>query len=309
MTINRPRPALSIVLFLVVGTILPRHSALAERPSPFDLRAYGARQTARLLSEEPSSAEEDPDNSNVFDDLWYAGKTTVIDAGYIYSSPARLNKSSGLKLAGFLAVGGLLYAYDQEIYDFFKRNENGSLLKPIRKFGDEVEFIGDGSTMPKYYLGGLVLGYLTGFDRLTHLTADLVESYYIAGVVKNVSNKLSGRARPAAGKGPYFFEFNEGTSFPSGHASNIMQTASILSHHVDFVPFTVAAYTVAVSVFTQRITGDGHWPSDVYVGAAYGWLIAEEIFERNRNRRLTGQPILSADSSSHTVGLLLTFRL
>lgn len=279
-------------------------------PSPFDLRAHGARQASRLLANPgPTNPAPPAQDRNVFGDFWYAARTTVTDAGYIYSSPARLDKGSALKLGAFLGLGGLIYAFDQEIFDAVKRNQDGTILKPLRQLGDEVEFIGDGSTMPKYYIGGLLVGYVSGWDRLTWLTADLVETYYIAGLVKNVSNKLTGRARPAAGKGPYFFELNEGTSFPSGHSSNIMQTASILSHHVDFLPFTIAAYTVAGSVFVQRLTGDGHWPSDVYVGAVYGWLIAEEIVKRNRNRRLTGQPIISVDDDSHTLGFMLTLGL
>lgn len=308
MISSRLPTLINLSVFLAAGILLLASPIRAELLQ-FDMRAYGARQATRLLDQSPDSTASPANHRNLFGDLWYAGKTTVVDAGYIYSSPARLDRTSALKLGGFLAVGGLIYAYDQEIFDFFKRNEDGTILKPMRKFGDEVEFLGDGSTMPKYYLGGLVLGYLSGWDRLAFLTADLVETYYIAGLVKNATNTVTGRQRPAAGKGPYFYEFNEGTSFPSGHASNIMQTASIFSHHIDFWPFTVAAYSVASTVFVQRLTEDGHWPSDVYVGAAYGWLIAEEIFKRNSNRRVTGRPIITSDSESQTFGLLITFKL
>ncbi len=239
-------------------------------------------------------------------DLANAGKYLARDMGHFYSAPARINKTSALWLGGILAVGGLMYAYDQEIYDELARNEDHGLAKPLIEVGEAIETIGYGGTNTKMYTVALLAGYLSGWDKLEAIAIDLFESYIIAGTMKNVANFSMGRARPNEFRGPYYFKHNQGTSLPSGHAANVIQMARILDRHINYWPFSVVAYTACGTVAVQRVSSGSHWASDVYIALIYGWLVADGVVERNERRRLLITPGAVGDGT--TAGLNLTWR-
>lgn len=257
------------------------------------------------LKDSTARQERPPRNYNLWTDSKNAVRHFVSDAARVYSSPIRINKKSALLLGGIIAVGGVMYIYDQEIYDAFQRSKNDPLYKPIRKLGENFEPLGYMGASNKYLMGGLAVSYLIKWDKGVRLCSDVLESHFIAGGVKNIANKVVGRYRPHEGKGPRYFTLNGGTSFPSGHASNIIQMASIFSYHVDFWPFTVAAYTVAGTVSLERITSDGHWPSDVYFAVVYGYFVSKEILRLNEKRRLRITP--TASDRGESLGLLISF--
>ena len=243
----------------------------------------------------------------IFGDMAYAGRAFVEDAAHIFSSPARIDTRSALWFGGILAVGGVIYAYDQEIYDAFRRSRDDGLFRDIRKLGESFEKYGDGGMMAKYYVGALGAAYIIGWDPLLYATADMAESYYIAGGIKNATNLFMGRGRPHEGEGPYYFRFNEGTSLPSGHMANLIQMANISAHHINFLPYTIAAYTITGAVGIQRVTSDNHWPSDVYFAAIYGWLVSETLVERNEARRRV-KVVPTAAANGEGLGLVLLYR-
>ncbi len=224
-------------------------------------------------------------------DVGYAAKTIVIDMGYVYSAPVRITPRSALWTGGILAVGGLIYAYDQEIYDAMKDVEFDSWYRPVREVGEAFEPFGYMGFANKYYIGAFVLGYVTGIEPMVYISADILESYVVAGGLKNAATIAVGRRRPHEKLGPRSFKFNVGTSFPSGHASSIVQLAAVMSHHVDYLPFQAVMYGIAGAVCLQRVTSDNHWASDVYFGAVYGWLITRELLRRNSARRLRVVPV------------------
>ncbi|HYM81178.1 MAG TPA: phosphatase PAP2 family protein, partial [Candidatus Limnocylindria bacterium] len=76
-----------------------------------------------------------------------------------------------------------------------------------------------------------------------------------------------------------------GTSFPSGHASVIFELATIASHHARSRPVSILAYTLATTVALQRVEARTHWPSDVFIAAATGHIIAKTITRRHDERR------------------------
>lgn len=223
-------------------------------------------------------------------DLINAGNTTISDAAHIYSAPARITPRSALWLGGLLAAGGLIYAYDQEIYDTLKRNEFEQPYKPIREAGEFFEPVGFQGFTNQFIIGGFLVGYFTGFDPVVEATGDMLECLLVSAPAKNLTMIAVGREGPSQEKGPREFEFNEGRSFPSGHSLTIVQLASVLSHHVDSKPFSALVYTVAGTVLLQRITSESHWPSDVFAGATLGWFHSHAILNRASGRRLQVLP-------------------
>lgn len=231
-------------------------------------------------------------------DLGNMGKIYLSDSWHIYSSPARIGRRDTYWLAAFTAATGILYAYDQDIYNGLKRNQDDKLYKPFRKIGKTFEPIGMMGTTNKYYVGALATGYIFRIRPLMEISAQILESHFIAGGVKNVANILVGRSRPHEGKGPRNFEFNNGTSFPSGHASSIFQVATVLSHHLKFRPATLALYGLATTVAFQRVTSDSHWPSDVFIAAIYGMAVSRAVISLHENRKakLITAPLIKGEA-------------
>lgn len=307
---------LSALLFLVCSLIVMASDAFPQsghRQFKLKKGSLTAYTQAPLILQIQSADEADSADSraerqrskHLFKDFGYAVVTSVKDAAYIYSSPARINSSSALWLAGIASAGTVIFIYDQEIYDFIRDHREDDLLKPFVSIGEELGTIGMGGTTAKYFLGSAVLGYLLDIDPLMYIGIDLVESYYIAGLLKNAVNLFAGRRRPHEGMGARYFEFNGGTSMPSGHTANVFQMANIFSRHIKFWPFTVVAYTIAGSIGIERVASEAHWPSDVYVAAIYGWVISDVLMDRNQARRLDIEPFL--DPSTATLGINLNY--
>ena len=104
------------------------------------------------------------------------------------------------------------------------------------------------------------------------------------GVVE-VSKIIFRRERPldnnAAGD---FFAPNIGAngSFPSSHSMLAWTLAGVVADEYPSKWVKVGAYSIASSVSLTRVLGQEHFPSDVLVGAAAGWLIGHYIVEKHQ---------------------------
>jgi membrane-associated phospholipid phosphatase len=100
-----------------------------------------------------------------------------------------------------------------------------------------------------------------------------------------VMKAIARRARPTEFPvtGPYndtFFHSNasflgKGTSFPSGHALMAFSVATVFARRYRehrWVPYL--AYAAASAIAFSRVTTGAHFPSDVFVGSALGFVIA-----------------------------------
>jgi membrane-associated phospholipid phosphatase len=100
-----------------------------------------------------------------------------------------------------------------------------------------------------------------------------------------VMKAIARRARPTEFPvtGPYndtFFHsnasfFGKGTSFPSGHALMAFSVATVFARRYRehrWVPYL--AYAAASAIAFARVTTGAHFPSDVFVGSALGFVIA-----------------------------------
>jgi membrane-associated phospholipid phosphatase len=100
-------------------------------------------------------------------------------------------------------------------------------------------------------------------------------------VMKAIARRQRPTELPVAG--PYidtFFHSNgsvlgKGTSFPSGHAMMAFSVATVFARRYRehrWVPHV--AYAAASAIAFARVTTGSHFPSDVFVGSALGFVIA-----------------------------------
>ncbi|MBL0060827.1 MAG: phosphatase PAP2 family protein [bacterium] len=162
--------------------------------------------------------------------------------------------------------------------------------------------------MNKYFLGTAVVSYLVGFEWLSRMSSEILESYLIAGPPKVIVNKVSGRPRPIEGYNSNHWDlFEPGQSFFSGHSSHAFQIARIMDEHIHFVPIDVLLYLGAASVAIQRVDSRWHWASDVWVGGAYGFAVADALAGRHRMKWMTVRPFSGRQDGAS--GLWLSFLL
>ena len=240
------------------------------------------------------------------------------DAWATVSWPGQMDRNDVWKFGGTLAVGGALFAMDQEISDWVHRNDGAEFLRQLRETGEFVEPMGlMGKTNP-YWVAGMTLAWATRQARMERIFQELLFSHWIAGAVRNAGEFVLGRRRPDEGitgaygsfepYGPREFNPGDGTSLPSGHASTVVQVAAVLAHHIDRWPATVALYTLAGTVAYQRVQSDKHWASDVWIGSAVGWGVAQIVIRRHEpGRAVSGVSVIpSIDPATGGVGVRVT---
>jgi hypothetical protein len=95
------------------------------------------------------------------------------------------------------------------------------------------------------------------------------------------------RPLPVGGQGKFFTDISNG-SFPSMHSTLAWSAASVLAHEYPGTLTQLLAYSAAATVSISRVTGRQHFPSDVVVGGAAGWLIGRQSYRAHHDQELDG---------------------
>jgi membrane-associated phospholipid phosphatase len=109
----------------------------------------------------------------------------------------------------------------------------------------------------------------------------MVDSLAVNEVLKVVSLRERPAVDDARGR---FFQTSVGlnSSFPSNHCVVAWSSAAVLATEYNGVLTQIAAYGLATGVSAARVVGRQHFPSDVLVGSAVGWMIGRYVVHRHR---------------------------
>jgi hypothetical protein len=82
-----------------------------------------------------------------------------------------------------------------------------------------------------------------------------------------------------------FFQSSVGwdSSFPSSHSMVAWSSAAVLAEEYPSRLNQIAVYSVATGVSLTRVLGQQHFPSDVLVGSAFGWMIGHYVHKRHHH--------------------------
>ncbi len=80
-----------------------------------------------------------------------------------------------------------------------------------------------------------------------------------------------------------FFQTSVGidSSFPSSHSVLAWSTASVIASEYPHFWTEALVYTAAGGVSISRVLGQQHFPSDVLVGSAAGWLVGRYVYHHH----------------------------
>jgi membrane-associated phospholipid phosphatase len=157
-----------------------------------------------------------------------------------------------------------------------------------------------------YTIGLVELYGLVFNDKKARVTALLASQSFITSSVWTWVGKLTaGRERPSAAYGNsrkpsgewhglfqsfQYIKENEtipGSSydaFPSGHTATVFSIATVYAKMYNGnLSVPIVAYSIASLVGLSRLTEQTHWMSDVFVGAALGYLCGSQVVSNYRN--------------------------
>jgi hypothetical protein len=210
-------------------------------------------------------------------------RNLAADQKAIWTSPfkARIEDLNWLVPAAGVTAG--LINADAELSS--RLSGTGTLSKHSSTISNAGVLIAVGGTGSLYFLGRL---RSDDHEQETGIVAG--EAALNSVVVVETLKLLTRRQRPAEGSGQG--KFGSGTasnsSFPSIHATLAWSAASVLSHEYPGVLTQTLAYGLATGVSVARVTGKDHFPSDVVVGSALGWLIGRQAYAAHHNPELPG---------------------
>jgi membrane-associated phospholipid phosphatase len=104
----------------------------------------------------------------------------------------------------------------------------------------------------------------------------LADGLLVGGGLKVITQ----RARPADGHERSEF-FDGGSSFPSGHSTQVWAVATVIaSEYHDRRSVQIAAFATATAVSVARFTEGKHYLSDVIAGSALGYGIGKYVYHK-----------------------------
>lgn len=207
-------------------------------------------------------------------------KNLVADQKAIWTSPAHLHWADASWLFPLAAATGGFLASDRAVPPALTTDQKKlNRYVSISNYG-LYSMIGAG--------GGMYIWSKLSHDDHQRETGVLAGEAAIDAVAVDTSLKyVFGRSRPYQDQGLGNF-FQHGTSFPSDHSAITWSIASVIAHEYPGTLTQVAVYGLATAVSASRVIGKQHFPSDVLVGAAMGWLIGRQVYRAHHDPELGG---------------------
>jgi hypothetical protein len=199
------------------------------------------------------------------------------DQAAIWSSPVRVREHNFPVLIPLVLATALALTVDHQVMSSSKL-QNASLNS-------------EANTASNGLLGAFVIAPVAiyGIGRLHH-DDHATETGILAGeamvnslVVDEVLKAATMRERPtldnAEGK---FFQTSVGlnSSFPSTHSIIAWSSATVIAEEYPGPLTQLTAYGLATGVSLTRVLAKQHFPSDVLVGSAVGWLVGRYVFHK-----------------------------
>jgi membrane-associated phospholipid phosphatase len=195
------------------------------------------------------------------------------DQGAIWTSPWHLQRNDTIWALPALATTGAFLASDS----WFSKQVPAGEITRSRSLSNYGAFSLAGAA------GGMFLfGKITNNDHAAETGFLASEAAVNAAAVDFALKSILQRQRPYQGNGAGHF-FAGGSSFPSEHTAVSWAVAGVIAHEYPGTLTKLVSYGLASAVTVARVTGKEHFPSDVVVGSALGYFIAQQVYRRRRD--------------------------
>jgi hypothetical protein len=200
------------------------------------------------------------------------------DQGAIWTSPARIRTHDLEWLVPLGIATGAAIATDHKTMTQVVSYDPG--FNQANVTASNV-LIGGFISTPFFLYG---FGHLEKNEHAQEAGILTVEAMLDGLVVEQGLKLMTWRERPTVDNANgHFFQSGVGidSSFPSSHSLIAWSAASAIATEYHSPWIRLAVYSAATGVSLTRVMGREHFPSDVLVGAATGWLIGHYVVHRH----------------------------
>jgi membrane-associated phospholipid phosphatase len=272
------RGAAAIALALLCAG--PRHAS-----------ASGAPEAAPAAEAEGAEAVTPPADRLV-EAHPYGWRQVGLDARYLWTRPAHLDRVGVTKVALTAGTVGLLYLYREEIRRWVQeRSDPGK-----SEFLDKVSIMGNEAFAPSLALLAYGASFATENPREKETAVLLLESAGHTALLTGIGQSALSTQRPFDGEDiDYFARRGHGIS---GHASVAACVVPILSRQYLVVEASDsgaekfwkvgaagALYAGAFLTGYQRLDSDEHWAPEVFLGLVTGFSVGQILSDSHEASR------------------------
>ncbi len=269
------------ICFLATSALAFGQSTISDVPSNVEGRsAQPSKQQTGPANGPAHDVPDTPSPDETQNKLVTLPRAIFHDQIGLWTSPWKVRYSDATWLVPLGGLTAALFVTDSDFSRHLSANPNTqTTYRHISEYGAYSMAGGAAGT----YLLGLVThnehqresGFLSGEAAMDSLIA--VEALKL----------VTGRQRPIQDSGDGQF-WKGGASFPSEHAAAAWSIAGIMAHEYPSPFMKFLAYGMASTVSVSRIGAKQHFPSDVLVGAAIGYLSSEYVYRKHHKPELPG---------------------
>lgn len=273
---NGGLPHLAAVLLMALATAVQAQSPSSQNPAP----ANDASSFPDAPAAQPTNpALAAPDDKNAVT-LRGTPVNILKDEAAIWTSPARIREHDLAYLIPLGLATTVAITADHQVMSS-TRLDNTSLNNQANTASNGL--LGGFIAAPVIIYG---LGHIHHDNHATETGILAGEAMVHSLIVVEVVKAATMRERPtldgAKGK---FFQSSAGldSSFPSAHSIIAFSSATVIASEYPGTMTKLTAYGLATGVSMARVLARQHFPSDVIVGSAVGWLLGRYVFHKHHH--------------------------
>ena len=219
-------------------------------------------------------------------------KNILTDQKVIWSSPFSLKRGDTKWLMPLAASAAVLFGTDrQSAGELQEPGDHRTRLRISSDLSNAGSFYTTAAVAGGFYLVGRTTNNQKAIETGLLSAQALINAMLITTALKTASQRPRPHVDHASGE-----FFDQGSSFPSGHAASAWSVATVIAHEYGkrrpLVRFS--AYGLAAAVSVARYTEEKHFLSDVLVGSTVGYMIGRYVYNTyhdpavdNQSTRLT----------------------
>jgi hypothetical protein len=263
----------------VVLIFIPLASLAQQAPSQPE------QQTPSQAEQQSSSKTE----SCAFRSLGRCAGRVAKEQQAIFTAPLRVQKRDFLWLAPLAVTAGTTLAFDRETVE--QVSTDPSRVNNFRSASNWT-----GIYVPVAFAGtALLAGTMRHDDHLreTGLLAmrAMADTQLLTAFLKFGTARARPQANGAGSEDGTFWpdgkHASTADSFPSGHTANAFAVAHVIANEYPGWKVKLVVYGLAAATGFERVAGREHFPTDVLVGGAIGYLVGGYVFDHHSSRSKT----------------------
>ncbi len=270
---------LTASLLLATGRLCSAQSALPQsEPVSASTESTSSLPDAPEPQNNPSPPPPPPSKPEPIT-LLGTPKRILLDQKAIWTSPLHIKPIDAVWLLPLGAVTGTMIGSDQHTMNslIHINADDQNFFKNLSNVG-----VGALGVMPaSMYLWGLTKEAPQARETGLLSGEALVDSLAVSEAIQ----LMTLRERPDVdhAKGSFFTSSPLDASFPSNHAAAAWAMASVMGDEYPGWLMRTAVYGLATTVSVSRVLSEQHFPSDVLIGSATGWLIGHYVYRAHHN--------------------------